>query len=129
MALVNVKEITMKHEKKQGCEKVTREIVASLWEHPDRVTPLQDFIDFEQTAKRIYREVQKLSKQGEYVEIEIDSFDYIENRYYVWRCSGDDISEEGLYFRPVTSTAYNTPETLDIIVTSDVLKCLAEAKI
>lgn len=128
--LVNVKEITLKHEKKQGSETVTREIVATLWEHSDRVTTLQEFLDFEQVAKRIYREAQKLTKQGEALTIEIDSFDYTENRYYVWRCYGrDDISEEGLYFHPVTSSAYNTPEHFDLFITSSVLNDLAEAGI
>lgn len=128
--LVNVKEITLKHEKKQGSETVTREIVASLWEDSDRVTTLREFLDFEQVAKRIYREAQKLLKQGEQFEVEINSFDYIENRYYVWRCVGlSDGSEDGLYFRPVTSFAYNTPETLDLFITSNVLNDLAEAGI
>lgn len=128
--LVNVKEITLKHEKKQGSETVTREITASLWEHSDRITTLQDFLNFEQVAKRIYREAQKLTKQDERFEVGIDSFDYIENRYYVWRCyGGDDVSNEGLYFHPVTSSAYNTPKTLDLFITSSVLNDLAEAGI
>lgn len=128
--LVNVKEITLKHEKKQGSETVTREITASLWENSDRVTTLREFLDFEQVAKRIYREAQKLLKQGEQFEVEVDSFDYIENRYYVWRCVGlSDGSEDGLYFRPVITHAYNTPETSDLFITSDVLKDLAEAGI
>lgn len=129
--LVNVKEITLKHEKKQGGETVTREIVASLWEHSDRVTTLQEFLDFEQVAKRIYREAQKLLKQGEQqsVSIELNSFDYTEHKYFVWRCSGEDISADGLYFRPVTSSAYNTPETFDLFITSNVLNDLAEAGI
>ncbi len=128
--LANVKEITLKHEKKQGSETETREIVATLWEHSDRITTLQEFLDFEQVSKRIYREAQKLLKQGEQFEVEIDSFDYVENRYYVWRCVGlSDGSEDGLYFRPVITHAYNTPETFDLFITSNVLNDLAEAGI
>ena len=123
-------EITLTTVKRIADDEVeNRTITAELSTVDYKATTLGEFRKFEKTARKIFKEAQKANANGLTLSVTVQCFDYVDNHFYRWESrDGEDITDEGIYFRPCTWGGCNTPETLDLFVPdSDFLGALADS--